>query len=51
MAKKKIGRPNEEREANELLDKLKKQKAKKKSPREDSSQTAVRIVKEPTETH
>jgi hypothetical protein len=47
MPKKRIARQNEERKANELIVKVKKQRAAK--AREDFSQAAARIVKEATE--
>lgn len=48
MPKKKPARQNEERKADELIAKVKKQKA-TKATREDFSQAAARIVREATE--
>jgi hypothetical protein len=45
MPKPKIGRPNEERKANKLLVKVKRQQAAKKAPGQDSSQASAPIVK------
>jgi hypothetical protein len=47
MANKKPARQNEERKADELIVKVKKQKI-EKAKREDVSQTAARIVREAT---
>ncbi len=48
MPKQKIGRPNEERKANELLVKVKKQQAAKKARRDDPSQASAPIVRKTT---
>jgi hypothetical protein len=48
MPKKRVARQNEERKADLLIAKVKKQKAAQKPPREDFSKAADRIVKEAT---